>query len=578
MGTQLTAATILCCMCGLPIQQNPTNMCVQCLHENVDITSEINKKNNIHSCRSCNRFLGPPWQQVELESKELMIICLRKIAGLQGVKVVDAVWVWTEPHSMRLKIKLTVQKEIMNGAVIQQATVVEFVIRNQQCKHCEASYATGAWKAIVQVRQRVSHKRTFYYLEQLILKHEAHADCIKIVTFRDGMDFYFKDRQQGIKFISFLGDVVPIKTKYSRKLISADTTNNTADFKHSHLVEIAPICKDDLIILPRELASKQSNISPLVLVKKVSNSISLIDPLSAERTDINAEKYWRNNFNSLMSSRQMIRFVVLSVEAVLVEQKPSARMKRLVLKSNKGRGKSEEHVGKSRAVAALAECVIARERDFGVNDVQFTCLTHLGGLLQAGDTVLGYDLTNSNFNIDEEDESSLSKLSIPDVVLVRKCYERKGERAWKLKKLETEKGEEKDSKYSREEYDADVEDFMQQVEADREFRQQINIYRRKDHTGNQVSFARTKAAASNETMDENEDNEDEYDLEEIRLEELLEEMSLNSELDETEEDKKERNARHMEGFRILSEEEAAAATTVFDLSGAISATDEDDAI
>jgi hypothetical protein len=147
-----------------------------------------------------------------------------------------------------------------------------------------------------------------------------------------------------------------------------------------------------------------------------------------------------------------------------------------------------------------------------------------------------------------------------------------------LKKLETEKGEEKDSKYSREEYDADVEDFMQQVEADREFRQQINIYRRKDHTGNQVSFARTKAAASNETMDENEDNEDEYDLEEIRLEELLEEMSLNSELDETEEDKKERNARHMEGFRILSEEEAAAATTVFDLSGAISATDEDDAI
>lgn len=209
-------------------------------------------------------------------------MCLRKIAGLSRVKVVDAVWVWTEPHSMRLKIKLTVQREIMNGAVVQQASVVEFVIRNQQCKHCEASYATGAWKAIVQVRQRVSHKRTFYYLEQLILKHEAHADCIKIVTFRDGMDFYFKDRQQGVKFIAFLGDVVPIKTKYSRKLISADTTNNTADFKHSHLVEIAPICKDDLVVLPRELASKQSNISPLVLVKKVSNHICMVDPLSAE--------------------------------------------------------------------------------------------------------------------------------------------------------------------------------------------------------------------------------------------------------------------------------------------------------
>lgn len=211
-----------------------------------------------------------------------MIMCLRKVAGLNKMKLVDAVWVWTEPHSMRLKIKLTLQKEIMNGAVIQQATVIDFVIRNQQCKHCEASYATGAWKAIVQLRQRVSHKRTFYYLEQLILKHEAHADCIKIVTFRDGMDFYFRDRQQALKFIAFLGDVVPIKTKYSRKLISADQKSNTADFKHNYMVDIAPICKDDLVVLPKELAAKQSNISPLVLVKKVGTSLSMIDPLSSE--------------------------------------------------------------------------------------------------------------------------------------------------------------------------------------------------------------------------------------------------------------------------------------------------------
>lgn len=112
-----------------------------------------------------------------------MIVCLRKIHGLhKGVKLIDAAWVWTEPHSMRLKIKLVVQKEIMNNAVVQQSTICEFTIRNQQCKHCEASFATGAWHAIVQVRQRVHHKRTFYYLEQLILKHHAHKECIKIVV------------------------------------------------------------------------------------------------------------------------------------------------------------------------------------------------------------------------------------------------------------------------------------------------------------------------------------------------------------------------------------------------------------
>lgn len=98
----------------------------------------------------------------------------------------------------------------MNGAVLQEAVVVEFVLRNQQCPDCQASYTTGAWKAIVQVspppkriitygkrliiiprtaclsvcwlqvRQRVDHKRTFLHLEQLILKHNAHSHALQI--------------------------------------------------------------------------------------------------------------------------------------------------------------------------------------------------------------------------------------------------------------------------------------------------------------------------------------------------------------------------------------------------------------
>ena len=117
-----------------------------------------------------------------LESKELMATCLRKVNGLNKVKLVDAVWIWTEPHSMRLKIKITIQKEVMNGAVLQQAALLEFTVRNQQCMHCQATFATGAWQAIVAVRQHVSHKRTFYFLEQLLLKHNAHSECINIVV------------------------------------------------------------------------------------------------------------------------------------------------------------------------------------------------------------------------------------------------------------------------------------------------------------------------------------------------------------------------------------------------------------
>jgi len=38
---------------------------------------------------------------------------------------VDAGFIWTEPHSRRLKLKLTIQAEVLNGAILQQTFVVE---------------------------------------------------------------------------------------------------------------------------------------------------------------------------------------------------------------------------------------------------------------------------------------------------------------------------------------------------------------------------------------------------------------------------------------------------------------------
>ncbi len=100
------AAVILCCQCGIEISPNAVNLCASCLRSAVDITEGINKELTIHSCRSCARFLLPPWSSVQLESKELLAACLRKIPGLSKVKLIDAVWIWTEPHSLRLKVPL----------------------------------------------------------------------------------------------------------------------------------------------------------------------------------------------------------------------------------------------------------------------------------------------------------------------------------------------------------------------------------------------------------------------------------------------------------------------------------------
>lgn len=44
-----------------------------------------------------SRYLNPPnhWVYCELESKELLALCIKKVRGLNKVKLVDAGFVWT---------------------------------------------------------------------------------------------------------------------------------------------------------------------------------------------------------------------------------------------------------------------------------------------------------------------------------------------------------------------------------------------------------------------------------------------------------------------------------------------------
>lgn len=77
------------------------------------------------------------------------------VCVLLKVRLVDAGFVWTEPHSKRLKVKLTIQKEVMNGAILQQVFVVDYVVQSQMCGDCHRVEAKDFWKAVIQVRQKV---------------------------------------------------------------------------------------------------------------------------------------------------------------------------------------------------------------------------------------------------------------------------------------------------------------------------------------------------------------------------------------------------------------------------------------
>lgn len=101
--------------------------------------------------------------------------------------------------------------QVFANTILQQMFEVEYVVSYQQCEECTRLAAQNTWKASVQVRQKVEHKRTFLYLEQLILKHNAHKDTTNIKEAKDGIDFYFGQRGHAIKMVEFLNAVVPIK-------------------------------------------------------------------------------------------------------------------------------------------------------------------------------------------------------------------------------------------------------------------------------------------------------------------------------------------------------------------------------
>lgn len=462
---QMQMATVLCCSCGVPIDGSTgLVMCYDCIKMNVDITEGIPRESNLSFCRNCERFLQPPtnWIKAELESRELLALCLRRLKGLNKIRLIDASFIWTEPHSRRIRVKLTVQGEAFQNAIIQQTFEVEYVVIAMQCADCAKSYTAHTWNTQVQIRQKVPHKRTFLFLEQMILKHNAHVDTISIQESKDGLDFFYAKQNHAVRMLDFLNAVVPIKSKKSSELITADIHSGTSVYKFSYSVEIAPVCKDDLVVLPAKLAKSMGNISRLVLCSKVSNMLQFIDPQTLQIADVQANIYWRYSFPSLADVTQLVEFMVLDVEPV----------------------------GDRRGKYLLADVTCVKSNEMGSGE-EFYVRSHLGGILHPGDTAMGYFLKNSNFNSALFDE--LDTNNVCEVMLVKKHYIRSNKRArrrqWKLKRMANERSDivarvedegaknDRQARMERERAEKDYELFLQQLEEDNELREQVNLYK-----------------------------------------------------------------------------------------------------
>jgi nonsense-mediated mRNA decay protein 3 len=460
----------------------------------IDVSQGIQREATLHFCRDCDRWLLPPssWISATPESRELLALCLKKLRGLHKVRIIDASFIWTEPHSRRIKVKLTIQDSVSEGVVLQQAFEVEYVVAYQQCPECAKSYTANTWRACVQVRQKVPHKRTFLYLEQLILKHGAHKDTINIKEVKDGLDFYYSARNQAEKFVDFLSSVAPVRTKKSQELISMDIHTSAKSYKFTFSVELIPICKDDLVALPIKLAKQIGNISPLALCYRVGTSINLLDPNTLQTADVSTPIYWRDPFKTLGDVQELVEFVVMDIEPV----------------------------GPQKGKWLLAEATVARASDLGVNDNTYFTRTHLGNILHPGDSVMGYMLTGTNYNnpqFEALEKSNAYASTIPDVMLVKKFYARKRKsknRNWRLKRMAKDEGDLLPKKADQERMDRDYEMFLRDVEEDTELRNTLALYK-----------TQQKAAKDAEAMSvvDTTDGEDD-DVPKIDMEELLDEF------------------------------------------------------
>lgn len=296
----------------------------------------------------------------------------------------------------------------------------------------------------------------------------------------DGLDFQYKTNSHANRLIQFVQGNFVSRHRTTKQLVSHDEQNNAYHYKYSNILELAPLCRDDLVLLPKPLVKALGGIGPLVLIYKMTTHVHMVDIHTMQTHEIDAPTYWKHMFKAMCGRERLTEFRIINIEDV------------------------EFDVNTSRAAAkqkfAMVRVEVCRADDYGQHDKTFLINTHLGRFIDYNDTVLGYDLNQMTMQeLEDYENDSSNKKKLPDIVLVRKCFpkirKRQNTRIWKLEHLEKEgindnniwegkKGKKnKGAEQADAKMDADYNDFLQDIEEDPEMRQNINLYRDDDVIG-----------------------------------------------------------------------------------------------
>ena len=329
----------------------------------------------------------------------------------------------------------------MRGAVYRQSTSVVFTVRDQMCPMCKKQSANDnlMWSAVVQIRQHgVARKHTLMHLEELMMTHKAHAHAIGIQRGRDaggGLDVFFKKNSSAKTFVEFVQARVPCRIQTTKSMVGHDGKSNVHRFQAAHKLEVVPVSKNDLLLLPRRAAAAMGLPLGVALCTHVSSTAHVVHiPHRASKElftgEITASSFYRDPFRPLVSSDRLVVFQVLDI-TLAAHGDDDAPL-------SQGDCRRNAKKNKNRKTMRLADVEVCLESNIGETNASHFCTTHLGKVLCVGQLVKGYYLKGNVFSDNDLKPLERSGIELPEVVLVEPISLSLGEAPHKDQEVESE--------------------------------------------------------------------------------------------------------------------------------------------
>lgn len=192
----------------------------------------------------------------------------------------------------------------------------------------------------------------------MILKHNAHDKCIKVKEEDEGIDFYFKNKSNALRLLDFLqvsNSKLPLILPYSFAFYDEFPMKKDAHYDKSEAIKAARLPRlqlehlqlqirffrwDSQDLQRRSRGDPQQTVCgigrlfsrvimfegtfscdklPLFLwtsQQKISNVITLIDPLTGKQIEMNEAQYFQyeNEINMIPLKGHTTEFMILNVE------------------------------------------------------------------------------------------------------------------------------------------------------------------------------------------------------------------------------------------------------------------------